>query len=981
MFSLPDFSVKRPVCVFICLVSLILFGVSSVFEMPLESTPEMNMPTMTIMTSYPDASPDEVDEMVTQKIESALSGITEVESMTSTSSEGSSMIMLEFGYDVDTDDKYQDITSALAMVQLPEDCSDPTVMQMDSSSMNSSILNISISTTDADNAVAYVEDNIVPEIERIEGVADVEVSGGTRQYIRVLLDEDTMTQYGLSMQQIASAISSAEYETTLGELNRGSISLTLIGSAEYDSWRDLEDIPISLPSGAVIYLSDVADVEMVEQERTSYSRQNGEENISISVAKEQDGNTVSICNQIEELVNEFNADSSLGLTLEIISNSGEDIYDNIMSVVTSLIEGLVIAALVLVFFFGEWKSSFIVVIDSCSKSTEDGLDYVDAVHVGANLVFSSIVASTATTVVVFLPIAMMDGMSGQLFRDVCYTIVFSLLASMLGALTLVPLLFVKMRPREKLTSRSHVMMHALEGKYEALLRRALRARKTVVASAIACLAIAGFLFTQIDMELMPAGSTNTISVSVETRSGLDLENTNAIMEEIESMISEDPDVESYSLSASGGGGGMGMMGSSSAGSVSITLKDDASVDTDTYVQNLREKTSGLKNCSVEVSKQESMSFGSSGVELRLSGPDLGDLETASESIRERLPGMEEFDSVSTSLTDGSPRAKIEVDPVLSGAYGVTPSELLSQVSNKLSGMTVMEFTDSGTEYSVVVEYPSDRYSDISDLSGLMIDTGTGGQVALTDIAEVVYESSPTSISREDGDYVVTVSATPKSGANVRNMTQTAMAAVEDIELPEGVTLGQGSSMDMMNSEFGSIGKALLIAVYLVFAVMAIQFESVIFSLVVLFSIPFSLTGAFLALYITGSSISMTSLIGLVMLAGIVVNNAIVLVDYAGTLRREGMEVHEALVTAGKRRLRPILMSSLTTIVGLIPMAAGFGGEVEMMQGMAVVVIGGLSLSTVLTLVLIPTFYLIFDREDRNNRRMQRKIAREVSSAQ
>lgn len=667
MFSLPDFSVKRPVCVFICLVSLILFGVSSVFEMPLESTPEMNMPTMTIMTSYPDASPDEVDEMVTQKIESALSGITEVESMTSTSSEGSSMIMLEFGYDVDTDDKYQDITSALA--------------------------------------------------------------------------------------------------------------------------------------------------------------------------------------------------------------------------------------------------------------------------------------------------------------------------SMLSALTLVPLLFVKMRPREKLTSRSHVMMHALEGKYEALLRRALRARKTVVASAIACLAIAGFLFTQIDMELMPAGSTNTISVSVEIRSGLDLENTNAIMEEIESMISEDPDVESYSLRVSGGGGGMGMMGSSSAGSVSITLKDDASVDTDTYVQNLREKTSGLKNCSVEVSKQESMSFGSSGVELRLSGPDLGDLETASESIRERLSGMEEFDSVSTSLTDGSPRAKIEVDPVLSGAYGVTPSEVLSQVSNKLSGMTAMEFTDSGTEYSVVVEYPSDRYSDISDLSGLMIDTGTGGQVALTDIAEVVYESSPTSISREDGDYVVTVSATPKSGANVRNMTQTAMAAVEDIELPEGVTLGQGSSMDMMNSEFGSIGKALLIAVYLVFAVMAIQFESVIFSLVVLFSIPFSLTGAFLALYITGSSISMTSLIGLVMLAGIVVNDAIVLVDYAGTLRREGMEVHEALVTAGKRRLRPILMSSLTTIVGLIPMAAGFGGEVEMMQGMAVVVIGGLSLSTVLTLVLIPTFYLIFDREDRNNRRMQRKIAREVSSAQ
>ena len=360
MIALTKYVLKRPITTIMAILCLIYFGYSSVASSTLELSPDMDMPMLMIMTTYSGASPEDVNELITTEIEDQAASLSGLKSITSTSSEGSSMIMLEFGYDADTDDKYQDITSALAMVQLPEDCSDPSVMQMDSSSMNSSILNISISTTDADNAVAYVEDNIVPEIERIEGVADVEVSGGTRQYIRVLLDEDTMTQYGLSMQQIASAISSAEYETTLGELNRGSISLTLIGSAEYDSWRDLEDIPISLPSGAVIYLSDVADVEMVEQERTSYSRQNGEENISISVTKEQDGNTVSICNQIEELVNEFNADSSLGLTLEIISNSGEDVYDNIMSVVTSLIEGLVIAALVLVFFFGEWKSSFIV---------------------------------------------------------------------------------------------------------------------------------------------------------------------------------------------------------------------------------------------------------------------------------------------------------------------------------------------------------------------------------------------------------------------------------------------------------------------------------------------------------------------------------------------------------------------------------------------------------------------------------------------
>ena len=1023
MFSLPDFSVKRPVCVFICLASLVIFGVSSVFSMPMESTPEMTSPMFTVMTSYSGASPDEVDEMVTDRIESALSSISEVESMSSTSSEGSSMVMLEFGYDVDLDDKYQDITSALAMVNLPDGCNDPTVMQMDMSSSNSTIMNLSVATDSAENMASYVEDTIVPELERIAGVAEVSVSGGAREYIRITLDEERMTQYGLTMKSIASTISSAEYETTLGELNRGNVSLSLIGSSDYDSWKDLENIPISLSSGDVIYLSDVATVELAEQEQSSYSRQNGQENISISISKEQSGNTVSICSQISQLVEELNA-GGLGLELEITSNSGETISENIYSVFTSLVEGLVISALVLVFFFGEWKSSLIVgvsmpisvlaalilmavfdmsinlmslgglvvgigmmvdsaivVMDSCFKSVNDGLDYTEAVHVGANLVTSSIIASTATTVVVFLPIAMMDGMSGQLFRDVCYTVVFSLVASTLSALTLVPLLFVRMRPVEKLDNFSHHMMERLETRYESILRLALGARKTVVAIALACLAGAAFLFTQIDMELMATGSSNQINVSVQTRTGLDLDSTNEIMTQIEALVADDPDVESYSLRVSGGGGGMrGMGGSSGAGSLSITLKEDSSVTTDEYIQALRTATAGIQNCQVEVSEQQSMSFGGSGVELSLSGADLSNLEEAADAIKEQLSTMEEFDSVTTSLSDGSPRAKIEVDPILAGSVGMTPSEVLSDASNKLGGMTATNFTQDGTEYSVEVVYPSDRFEYISDLSGLMIDTPSGGQVALTDIAEVEYETAPSSISREDGDYVVTVSATPKTGLNARNLSQQALQLAGQVSLPDGVTLAQGSSMNTMNTEFGAIGQALVIAVYLVFAVMAIQFESLVFSGVVMFSIPFSLTGAFLALYITGSSISMTSLLGLVMLAGIVVNNAIVLVDYANILRQEGAEVHEALVLAGKRRLRPILMSSITTIVGLIPMAMGSGGDVAMMQGMAVVVIGGLSLSTVLTLVLIPTVALIFDREDRQNRRRERRERKQAAAA-
>lgn len=1015
MFSLPDFAVKRPVCIFVCLLALLIFGTSAVFGMPIESTPEMDMPMMIVMTRYEGASPDEIDENVTDKIESALSSISDVESMTSTSREGSSMVMLEFSYNEDIDDKYQDVTSALAMVRLPDDCSDPTVMKMSSSNMNSSIMRLSITTDSKENITNYIEENIVPEIEKIGGVAEAEVRGGANKYISVELNENKLNQYNLTMKDVANAISNAEFEITVGSATRGDIDLSLVGSVNYDVYQQLADIPISLSNGDILHVFDVADISMKEKERSSYSRQNGMETISISVTKEQSGNTINICNKIVALVDEFNNDESLGLEIEIVSNSGEDIMDNINSVVSSLVEGLIIAVIVLYFFFGEWKASLIVglsmpisvltalvmmsffdmsinlmslgglvvgigmmvdnsivVMESCFRARTSERSFKESVAAGANLVTGSVIASTATTVVVFLPIASMDGMSGQLFKDVCYTIVFSITASLISALTLVPLLFVKMKPVEKENSLCNRILRVVDKYYEKLLRKAVRARAVVVLIAVACLVSAGAMFTQIKMELMPRMDRGDVNLSVSTKTGLSLEVTNAIMTEIEEIVKAEPEVDSYSMSV-GSGGGMRSMSGGSGGSISISLVDGHKTSTDDFVNQLREKTAHIKNCSITTSAESAMSFGSSNeVEVELIGEDYDDLKKAAAIVEEYMGGLEGISTTSSSVSNGDPRAKIVVDPIIAGSVGMTPYSVLSNAAQKIAGTTAMDYIQEGTTYNVVVEYPSGSYESISDLYGLMIDLNRGGQMALMDMAEIVYEEGPTSISREDGDYVVTVSGTPPSGSDITAMTTQMTAAVEALDLPTGVSVRAGGNMDMMNEEFSAIGYAMLIAIFLVFAVMAIQFESIVFSLVVMISIPFSLTGSFFGLVITNSSISMTSLIGLVMLVGIVVNNAIVLIDYAGIMRTQGMTPSEAVIYSGRTRLRPILMSTITTVVGLVPMALGIGGEVEMMQGMAIVVIGGLSLSTLLTLVLIPTFYLMFDREDRMIRKEARK---------
>lgn len=1001
--TLPKLAVKRPVSILMCVLCLLVFGVSSIFSMQMESTPEMNMPVFMIRTTYSGASPEEVDKLVTDVVESALAKISDVDSMTSRSSEGSSSINLTFDYSVDMDEKKDEIEEALTRLRLPESADDPVLMEMSMDS--SSIMSLSIQAEESDKIMAYIEETIVPELEKISGVASVDTMGGSSSYIQILLNEEAMHQYGLTMSDISSAVAAADFTTTAGDINRGEVTLTLQASASYTTWQSLEQLPLSLASGDIIHLSDVAQISKIKEESNSISRYNGLENIQISISKNQSANTIEICNQAVEVVNELNA-KGLGLTISVTDNSGQTIYDNIMSVVSSLLQGLVISMFVLFLFLGDWRAALIVavsmplsvfaalvlmsvfgmtinlmslgglvvgigmmvdnsivVMESCFRNRDELRTFEQSAIDGTNLVNSAVISSTITTIVVFLPIALMDGMAGQLFKQVGFTIVFSMTASLISALTMVPLLFVQLRPVERQESFVNRLLVKVENAYARVLSGALNHRFVVMVVALCMLGATVWMYTNIEQELMPNMDQGAVSISITTKTGLNIDATNAIITQVEELVAAQEDVESYSLSSRGGG----------SASVSVYLKDSYTGTTDEFVQQLRKQTNNIDNCSIEVSQRGGMSFGSSsGVQIQLTGENLTTLKTAAEQVRELMAATSGIDSASTSLSNGNPRAVLEVDPVSAAAIGMTPSSVVSAVKNMLSGVEATTLQTSDQEYSVKVEYPPERYHDVSDLSGLMLTTRAGAQVPLTDVAQITYSNSPGQISRTDGNYNVTVTGQTANGVSASSLTAQLLQQTNALSLPDGITVAAGSNMRQMNDEFSSIGIALLTAIFLVFVVMSIQFESCRFSLVVMVSIPFSMTGAMLALLITGSSISMTSLIGLIMLVGIVVNNAIVLIDYANTLRSmQGLEPRDAVIISGRTRLRPILITTMTTVLSLIPMAAGIGGKVEMMQSMAVVVIGGLSVSTLLTLILVPTLYLVVDKQDRARRRMQK----------
>ena len=1015
--SLTKLAMKRPVSALLIVLALAVFGVSSVFGFRLELTPDMEMPMLMVMTVYQGGDPETTEELVTKVIEDAGKKLSGVDSITSQSTADYSIVVFSYDYGVDTKDTYTDLRSALdtASLELPEDAKDPVVLEMNINAMDMMMLSVT-STGDVD-VLSFVEKEIKPELERIADIADVTITGGASEYISVTLHKEKLQQYGLTMASIAQYIMTTDFTIPVGKVEQGRQGISTSASSKPETLTDLQNTALITNRGQVIRLSDVATVTMATKKSDSISRHNGAESIGVGIAKAQSAGTVDVAKRVKKVI-ENAAAKNPAIQIDISYNAADSIISSLTSVAKTLVLGVVFSMLVLFIFFGDFKASLIVgssmpislfstlifmsfagftlnvvtmgalvisigmmvdasivVLESCFRLKDERPDFKEAAVAGTKVVASSVTASTITTVVVYLPLSLMKGLAGQIFSQLGYTIIIAMLSSLIISVTLIPIFFWKYRPKEKKNILANRVLKRIGNGYKKLLAKIMHKKKTVMLVAVALLAVALWFAAQLNRELMMTTGIDHVSIKVEQRSGTRMEVLDEDIQFIEQMIMADADFKSNNLTI-----GSGTAQIDAYPSPDCTKSISELVDK--YNQILKDYPN--MNIAVEAggSGMTSMISVGSTMQVDLSGDNLNDLRVAAKQVEAIMLGTPGVLKASSNLGSDASQAKIKIDSLRCMDVGLTPVQVAGEMYSASSGKEAMKMNIGVNEYSVMLEFPEGTYSDMNDLLHLELQTGRGGTLTVSDVAKAVYSDAPETLIRNDGKYQVIITAYTTDAAKftAQNAINAAVEeAIKNGEFPESVSKTDAIMMEMMMEEFTAIGKAIAAAVFLIFIVMAMQFESPSFSIMVMLSIPFSLIGSFFLLFITGSTLNMTSLMGVLMLVGIVVNNGILYVDTANQLQ-ESMSIDDSLMESGSIRLRPILMTTLTTILSMVPMIFARDENSAMMKGMSLIIIGGLITSTLLILLLLPSFYLLMSKQGRAEAKARKKEKKEKNKS-
>ena len=1006
MLNITKTVLKRPIAVIVLIAGMLIFGLSSVLSMPLKLIPDMQMPMLLVQIVYPQAGPEEVERLVSKEIEDECGTISGIDTITSYSSENSSMVLLQFEYGTDLDESYTDVQSAVnrAKSKMPDTIKDPIIMEMDVNAQP--VIELAVNSLNGDDVSSYVTDVFKPELEKIGSVAQVEVAGGDDAYISIELIPEKLTMYGLTLSTVASSVGSANTILPAGTKEYGNYDIEVTTKNEYKTPEEIATIPITTGTGKLIHLSDVANVHYAMKEGDSISRYNGASNVSVSITKEQTASAVTVSKKVLAAIDDLK-EKYPDYDVVVQYDSADAILSSIKSIFETLIFGVLITMFVLFLFFGDLKGSLIVgssmpvsllitfilmsfmgyslnivtmgalviaigmmvdnsivVIEMCFRKKEEHDDYGDAAFEACKVVMNSVIASTITTVVVYLPLSIMKGLVGQLFGQLGFTIVFALCASLVSAVTVVPLCFKFYKPVEKSEAPINHFLEKLSGAYKKILQRLLHKKKLTAFLALVIFGISIYLIQFVHTELMPATDEGLVSIDVTFRPGTNKKVVDSKIRELEEFVSSHDFVKGYSARSR-----------VASGSVDAYIDGESKKTTNDVVDEwIDDVMTYADNCEIAISSSsESTSFGSSNTyDVTYESTDLNSLKETVSEIGDIMMSVNGVSSVSSSFGSMSTKAEIHVDPIKAAASGLTPQMVGGMIFSATNGTEVFETSIDNKDYKVKVEYPSTEYETVNDIYGMTLTNTQGTPVPLKDIAEIVYTDAPQTIMRSGGRYQVTLTAAMKSTERF-NAQDEIEEKLEDYYPPENVYKSESVMNKIMTEEFTSLGFAIATAIILVYMVMAIEFENIIYSGLVMFCIPFAIIGSIVFLLITGQTFSMTSLLGFMMLVGIVVNNGILYVDYTNQLRQEGMPVEDALVETGVSRLRPILMTTLTTIISMLPFVLGIGKNTETMQGMALVICGGLIASTILTLLMLPVFYMVVEKFARSG--AEKKAAR------
>jgi len=1014
--------VNRPILTFVIYLIVITLGIVSLSRLSIDLMPEITYPTISVITNYGNVGPQEMEELITRPIEEALAAVQGVEEITSTSTEGRSLVRVSFTWGTDLDVAANDIRDRIDRVlsRLPEDIERPMIRKFDLSAFPIAIIGISSNLNPVDLRL-LVEDQVKYRLERVSGVAAIDIFGGLSREIHVDLRADQLKALGLSTEAIIAALSNENQNIPAGLYDKGNLEVLIRTQGEYQTLDEIRQTVITIRQGTPIQIKDVADVNDSWEEVRQMVRINGKPGLRISVSKQSGANTVTVAKAVKQEIARINRDIPQ-LQLVPLIDTSKYIQQSINNVGRATFLGGILAIIVLFLFLRNLSStviiataipisiiatfgvmyfggltlniitfgglalgigmlvdSSIVVLENVYRHREQGETAVTSALIGTNEVWSAILASILTTVVVFFPVVFLRGMSGIMFQQMAYVVSFSLLCSLIVSLTLIPMLssrFLRYQPIEhyngenrlhKIYAFSEGTFRRVEEQYSQMLGWALDHRKTVVFSAVGLFIISVLLVRFIGVELMPAADEGEVRVELEMAVGTRLEIVDRASQMVEDIVRQEvPEIESI-LTRAGGGGYRSRGGHTAEIRISLVPQDKRNRSSEQIANDLRKKLSELPGVNIRTRPGQGLfllRMGSSttdNVSVEVRGYDLTvahELSQKVEQIISQVPGITDTD---ISREEGSPEQIIRIDRQKAADLGLSVSRIGDALQTAIGGTPASYFREAGKEYRILVRLSEVDRKDLTDLLDLTVVNNRGEPVILRNVLTNAPREGPVRIERKDQERVIMINAN-FTGRDMGSIISDIRKGLRTVPVPRDFAIIFGGDYEEQQKSFRELMFGFILAIFLVYLVMTGQFESFRDPFVVLFAIPMALIGVVVTLILTGTIFSMQAFIGCIILAGIVVNNAILLVDYTNQLRRnEQMSLMEAIRLAGKRRLRPILMTTTTTALGLLPLSFGLGEGGEAQAPLARVVIGGLLSSTLITLVLIPVIYSIFEQ--------------------
>jgi HAE1 family hydrophobic/amphiphilic exporter-1 len=1012
-----QFAINRPATIIILIAALIIIGVMNVTQMPTDLLPEMDLPYAAVITTYPGAGPEEVEEQVSKPIENAVATVSDIDTLMSQSSANSSMVIIGFNYGTNMDSAMADIRDKISMAEsyLPDEVDKPMVMKIDPTIMPVMAVTIGSDQLSLAQLQTIAEDNIEPRLARISSVASVTILGGLEREVRIAVDPVKAQNYGLSLNQISSFLKSENYNMSSGDISYGERKYFIRSLQEFENVEDIGQVALTTATGSKIQLKEVASITEGYKEVEQLTRVNQKAAVSLLVQKATDGNTVEACSGVKAEMEKIQNEIGDKVKAEIVMDQSKFINESINSTARTLMEGALLAVLIIFLFMRNLRSTVIVgmaiplslmatfivlfyngstlnsitlgglalgigrmiddsivVFENIYRHRSLGLPAREAALKGTSEVGGAVLASTLTLIAVFLPIGLTGGISGVLFKPLALTICVAIACSLLVSLTVVPFMSSRMLTdkamerqdagRGFVSGQFHRLADWLDGlgeKYKIWLAWTLGHRRLVMLSVVVLIVLALGMSPLVGAEFMPKSDSGQIDITLEADKGSRLEDVDKLAAQVETKLSKNPAVDIIYASVGSSGATASMSGSNEASFMVQLVPKSERKGAEQVAEEIRQSLKDISGAKTTVTASSGISMGSGGaVALNIRGDDLDTLRTLSKQvvdIVEKVPGTR---NVSSSLEDGNPEVQIRIDRQRAMAFGLTPAQVSSEIKMAVDGTTVSKYRSDGSEIDVTITSNKKESSDMDTLKQLTILTAQGS-IPLNEIASFELSTGPVQIDREDQTRQGTISC-DLLNRDLNSVTKDIQAGISALKLPAGYSIDFGGENEQMMEAFSSLLLALIMAVLLVYVVMVVQYESFRDPFVIMFALPGAVIGIVLALLVTQRAFSVNAFIGIIMLIGIAVANAIVFVDYLKQRLEAGMERTEALLETGRVRLRPILMTALATILAMIPLAIGLGEGSETNAPLATVVIGGLIAATFVTLFLVPVVYSILD---------------------